>query len=556
MNEAFLILSWLLPLLAAPMAFFNRHLPVSLVAVPALITAFLIPAGTELHIPWLFMGSAFGLDANATIFLMFTSVLWFIAGLQADLTMSGKAHWPRFRLFFLLAMAGNFWLIVSQDMINFYLGFSLMGLSTYALIIHSASAKALHAGRVYLYMTLLTETALLLAFLLIYSYTGSLSPAPEQLAGMSNWAIGLLILGLGIKAGLIVFHVWLPLAYPAAPVAATAVLSGAMMKVVLIGWIRYLPIGHEMTWQWGSLLILIGSITIVYAAVVGLMQTGAKVVLAYSSISKMGLMSVLIGVAMNSPQYSREILIAVVFLAAYHGLAKASLFLGEGIVRALNTKLSLLLLMLPALVLAAAPFTAGSMVKTLITPTFDNLKAPWAGPLPMILLISSFASAMLMARFMVLMKQQLGQPSKQSLIFALPWLSLIALILLLPFVPEFSFAPVIDSWPLAVVVIGSLLILFFHPVWLSNLAGSIPAGDIIVPMGKLGVLSSAWLQSMLHAITRRSAGLMQQLKNKASHHIRFEAYTIQPGLNIWWIAGTLITALFCCLWLIFLLTSK
>jgi len=555
MNEQLLILSWLLPLLAAPLALFNRHWPVSLVAIPALVTAFFVPAGTELQIPWLFMGSYFGLDGNAKIFLMFTSVLWFFAALQADLTMSDEAHWPRFRLFFLLAMAGNFWLIVSQDMINFYLGFSLMGLSTYVLVIHSATAKALHAGRVYLVMTLLTETALLLGFLLIFNYSGSLSPAPEQLAGISNWAIGLLIVGMGIKAGLVIFHVWLPLAYPAAPVAATAVLSGAMMKVVLIGWIRYLPIGYEMSWHWGSLLIIIGAITIAYSALVGIVQTSAKSVLAYSSISKMGLMSALVGLAMLAPDQSQAILIAVIFLAAYHGLAKGTLFLGVGVMKVFNPKLGLFFLMLPALVLAAAPFTSGSMVKALITPTFSNLEAQWAVILPIILLTSGFATAILMARFIMLMKLQLGQPAKQSLIISLPAISLIILILLMPFFLDYSFSPVIDSWPLAVVLASTLLLAYLQPAWLCNLAGSIPAGDIVVPVTKLGVLIISWLRSIMYSITDSNERLINRLKTPFSHQARCYRFSLEASLGRWWIAGALITSLLCLLWMVFFVTS-
>ncbi len=454
MNEQLLILSWLLPLLAAPLALFNRHWPISLAAVPALITAFFVPAGTAQQIPWLFLGSHFGLDHNASIFLMFTSVLWFVAGLQAELTMRNELHWTRFRFFFLLAMAGNFWLIVGQDMVNFYLGFSLMGLSAYALVIHSATSESLFAGRVYLIMTLLAESALLAGFLFIYSHTGELAPVAGQLAGISNWAIGLLILGLGIKAGLVFLHVWLPLAHPAAPVPASAVLSGAMIKVALLGWVRYLPIGQETLLQWGSLLIFIGTVTILFAAAAGLVQTNAKAVLAYSSISKMGLMSALVGLAMLAPEHAETIIMTMLFFAAYHGLAKGALFLGVGMVKAVNSKLTMMLLMLPALVLAGAPFTSGSMAKTLIKPTFDHLPAQWPEILPLILLISSFATAMLMVRFLMLMKQELRQEmeqqSKQSLSIALPWIGLIALMVFVPFILERDFSPVIDSWPLAV----------------------------------------------------------------------------------------------------------
>jgi formate hydrogenlyase subunit 3/multisubunit Na+/H+ antiporter MnhD subunit len=526
MNEQLLILSWLLPLLAAPLVLLNRPLldrswPVSLAAVPALITAFFVPAGTVQQIPWLFLGSHFGLDHNASIFLMFSSVLWFIAGLQAELTMRNEPHWTRFRFFFLLAMSGNFWLILSQDMINFYLGFSLMGLSAYALVIHSATSESLFAGRVYLIMTLLAESALLAGFVFIYSHTGSLAPTAEQLAGISNWAIGFLILGLGIKAGLVFLHVWLPLTYPAAPIPASAVLSGAMIKVAFLGWIRYLPIGQEALLEWGSLLVFAGAVSILFGAVVGLVQKDAKAVLAYSSISKMGFMSSLIGLAMLAPEHAEYIIIAVVFLAAYHSLAKGSLFLGVGIVKAVQSKLTFILLLFPALVLAAAPFTAGSMMKTLIKPVIDNWQGQWALILSILLLASSFATALLMARFMLLMSQQLSHGSKQSSVIALPWVSLIALIIVVPLLLDYSFSPVIDSWPLAVVITVSLLVIYIRPRWLYSLPGLIPAGDMLFPIMKLG--TSAWrhINTFTCWMNSEIKTVNYPLKNNLRNLIRF-----------------------------------
>jgi formate hydrogenlyase subunit 3/multisubunit Na+/H+ antiporter MnhD subunit len=370
-------------------------------------------------------------------------------------------------------------------------------------------------------MTLLAESALLAGFVFIYSHTGSLAPTAEQLAGISNWAIGFLMLGLGIKAGLVFLHVWLPLTYPAAPIPASAVLSGAMIKVAFLGWIRYLPIGQEALLEWGSLLVFAGAVSILFGAVVGLVQKDAKAVLAYSSISKMGFMSSLIGLAMLAPEHAEYIIIAVVFLAAYHSLAKGSLFLGVGIVKAVQSKLTFILLLFPALVLAAAPFTAGSMMKTLIKPVIDNWQGQWALILSILLLASSFATALLMARFMLLMSQQLSHGSKQSSVIALPWVSLIALIIVVPLLLDYSFSPVIDSWPLAVVITVSLLVIYIRPRWLYSLPDLIPAGDMLFPIMKLG--TSAWrhINTFTCWMNSEIKTVNYPLKNNLRNLIRF-----------------------------------
>jgi len=132
------------------------------------------------------LGARFGLDGNGRVFLLFTAVLWLVAGLQAALTMGSDPRMGRFRLLFLLAMAGNLLLIVGQDLASFYLGFSLMGLAAYGLVIHSGEPAALRAGRVYLAMTLVAELALFAALVLIVRHTGTLVPEPHQLASLSD----------------------------------------------------------------------------------------------------------------------------------------------------------------------------------------------------------------------------------------------------------------------------------------------------------------------------------------------------------------------------------
>src|SRR5690606_7309656 len=107
--------------------------------------------------------------------------------------------------------------------------------------------------------------------------------------------VGLVLAGFGIKAGALPLHVWLPLAHPAAPTPASAVLSGAMIKAGLLGWLRFLPLGLVALPGWAALLMVLGVVAVFFGAAAGAVQQDAKAVLAYSSISQMGLM--IIGLA-------------------------------------------------------------------------------------------------------------------------------------------------------------------------------------------------------------------------------------------------------------------
>ncbi len=540
MNDFLLAFSWLAPLLAAPLSLHRRGAwLVPLAALPALLTAVTVPLGTHTEVSWLLLGAHFGLDASARVFLLFTALLWLLAGLQAVLTMRGDPHWVRFQVFFLLAMAGNLWLIVGQDMVNFFLGFALMGLAAYGMVIHRGDTFSLRAGRVYLAMTLAAEVILFAALLFIFRHTETLLPQPTQLVGLSHWAIGLLVVGLGIKAGLVLLHVWLPLAHPAAPVPASAVLSGTMIKAALIGWMRFLPLGHEALWSWGSLLITLGVLTVLYAIPVGLVQTNPKVVLAYSSVGKMGLMTAILGLALLEPELTPLVLTTLIFYAAHHGLAKGALFLGVGVVRATTQGWLLLTLAIPALVLAGAPFTSGAMAKALVKPAMHVSGELWMQILPVVLVISTIATTLLMARFLTLMAAERRVTVPFTPWIAAPWLVLIGALLGMPYLTDHSFPSIVDGWPLAAGAFLALLVLNLPSAWAARLIGRIPPGDVLEPITDLA-------RRLTHGLNRYPKNGFQAygdlisrsvpLTKTLSHRVA-KLFSLEQRLRAWPVAG-------------------
>ncbi|MDJ0807541.1 MAG: proton-conducting transporter membrane subunit [Gammaproteobacteria bacterium] len=532
-----LILSWLIPLGAALLSLGRRGrwLP-ALAALPALLTAWLLPVGAHLDVPWLLLGAHFELDPSGRIFLLFSALLWLFAGSQAALSFPRDSRAGRFRVYFLLAMAGNFWLILAADMVNFYLGFSLMGLAAYGLVVHDAKPASLHAGRIYLAMTLASEAALFAALLLIFRHTGSLSPLPAQLVGLDDWAIGLLIFGLGIKAGLLLLHVWLPLAHPAAPAPASAVLSGCMIKAALLGWLRFLPLGQEALPGWGQLLLLLGAATVVYALLVGLLQTHPKVLLAYSSVSKMGLMSAILGLALLEPALSPALLSALLITAAHHGLAKGALFMGVGVAHAGTARWVLPALAIPALALAAAPFTSGALAKQLLEPPLAQLEDTWAGGLPVFLALTSLGTGLLMARFMMLMSTQASPKTATAIPIALPWLLLLGAILSFPLWTQAELPPLSSSWPLAAAALLVLGMRIWRPAWGTRLSGCVPAGDILVPTLRLSHAAGRRLEQ---AFVWLSAWLTNRTWSSLTHPsmAKLKPAQIETLLGKWPVAG-------------------
>ncbi len=543
MSTALLLLAWAAPLVAAAFALTRtgRWLQ-ALAAVPALAAALAVPVGFHASIPWLLLGTRLGLDPTGRVFLLFTAVLWLAAGMQAALTMREEARAGRFRVFYLLAMSGNFWLIVGQDLVSFYLGFSLMGLAAYGLVIHKGDAAALRAGRVYLVMTLIAEVALFVAFLLIARHAESLAPSQEQLVGLGGWAIGGLVLALSIKAGLVPLHVWLPLAHPAAPVPASAVLSGAMIKAALIGWMRFLPIGDPALTGWGILLVTAGSVSVPYAVAVGVLQTNPKVVLAYSSVGKMGLMSMLLGVALMEPLLAAFIGAALAFYAAHHGLAKGALFLGVGIASELRGVWVLLVLAVPALALIGAPFTSGALAKAMVKPELVSLTGPWGDALPLVLTLSTIGTTLLMARFLTLVGagRETGPAARPWI--AVPWIGLILLVLALPWLAGRVLPPVAGSWPVLAGLGAALAGILWRSRWAKRLTETVPPGDILGPIVRLGAASWGGLGVLIIAMARILERIRRSLPGGRGRSAAWPA-SLEDTLRSWPVAGSLVLSL-------------
>ncbi len=433
MNAFILLLIWSLPLLLAVFAGGRHARWIMLIApLPALIAAVILPVGTHAALPWLLLGIELGLDDTGRVFLVFSSLVWLLAGMFAAGSLESDRHAARFRVFFLLAMAGNLGLIVAQDIVSFYLGFAVMGLAAYGLIAHPASLRARRAARRYLAWTIAGELILFVAVVMLaQQHSGALTFDQLKSAPPNDVMVLLLIIGFGIKLALPGLHFWLPRSYAVAPTPAVAVLSGVMIKAGLLGWLRFLPPGDEALIGWGQVLIIVGVAGMLYGAVGGLLQQRARLLLGYSSISKMGVLTAGVGAGLAWPAAAPALIGAVVVFAAHHALVKSALFLGLGLVErgGLRTWVWAGLGFL-ALSLAGAPLTSGALAKSMLTMGLPQD----ANTLLSLLAVSAVTTTLLMGRFLFLIwKRQEQATSPHAAVSTLAWLTLLALIAVFPF---------------------------------------------------------------------------------------------------------------------------
>lgn len=325
-------------------------------------------------------GLAIGLvvDRPGATLLGVAALLWAAGGLYAAPMLQASPHRGRFTLFWLLTLTGSLGVFIAADLVSFYLFYGLVSLAAFGLIAHDGTVFARRATGLYLLLAILGEIALLLAFALLSAASPEPSLAITSLvvgladSPWSGLSMALLLLGFALKIALVPGHVWMPLAYTAAPFPAAAVLSGAAVKAGVIGLIRFLPFEAGAP-AWGELLVMMGLISAFYGVAIGITQRNAKTVLAYSSISQLGLIAAATGLALRAGELAAVLLLTL--YAAHHLLAKGALFLGLGVIADGVTRRRWLVLVPAALVglgIAGLPLTGGAAAKLALKPLFDT----------------------------------------------------------------------------------------------------------------------------------------------------------------------------------------
>jgi formate hydrogenlyase subunit 3/multisubunit Na+/H+ antiporter MnhD subunit len=481
----------------------------ALAPIPALMTALLAQDNTILSFPAPF-SITLTIDQTSRILLGVVALLWIAAGVYASTYLRDKSESGRFASWWLLTLIGNLGVFITADIVSFYLAFALVSLSAYGLIAFDGSERARRAGFVYIALGILGEAALLLGFvrLALGSPDGSLL-IRDVVAALpdSPWrdsTLAFLIFGCGLKIGLVPLHVWIPLAHSEAPMPVSVVLSGAVVKAGVIGLIRFLPFEAALP-DWGTALAALGLFTALYGVGVGLTQTNPKSVLAYSTLSQMGVVAAAIGMGLAAGDVSAAAHAS--FYAAHHVLAKGALFFAVGVIVTAAPVPRTAVLIISAILglgLAGLPFTGGALAKAAVKPELGY------GVAGVFATLSAIGTAMLMLHFLRCLTipiSNVGQKLSAGLV--LPWLIVSAASVILPWMlfasvlgggvtDQHSLYVVWESlWP---VLVGAGLAFVLRD-WLQNLP-RLPIGDI-----------AALFKKMIPAATRLS-GTVEQIETR------------------------------------------
>lgn len=334
---------------------------------------------------------SFKMDKISSFFILVLSILVLCVSIYSLGYIShyyGKRNVGLFNLLYSSFIVSMIFVMSSGNMVFFFIAWEAMSMLSYFLVVfESEDEDNQRAGTLYIVMMHIGTAFLLIAFMIIFSYTNSFDMHASSAAippMAKNILFFLFIIGFGTKAGIIPFHIWLPYAHPAAPSNVSALMSGIMIKTAVYGILRFVLmfLGVQVEW-WGIVILVIGIFSSVLGVAYAFAQKNIKKLLAYHSIENIGIIFIGLGIgfiaqANGNHAISSLAITASLFHTFNHALFKGGLFLGAGSIHyATGTKnLEDLGGLIKKMPITALLFLGGALSISAIVP-FNGFVSEW-----------------------------------------------------------------------------------------------------------------------------------------------------------------------------------
>ena len=270
-----------------------------------------------------------GVDGISILLVLLTAIL--TPAVIATSWLSIGKRTKEFMISILLLQTGLLGVFLALDMVLFYVFWELVLIPMYLIIGVCGGPGRIYATIKFFLYTFVGSVLMLVGILVVGLNAGTFDlevlPGNPLTASMQTWVFLAFFFAFAIKVPMFPFHTWLPDAHVEAPTGGSVILAGVLLKMGAYGFLRFLlpitPLAVDDARGW---LVALSVVGIIYGALVAMMQRDFKKLIAYSSVSHMGFVT--LGI------FSREQIgiDGAIIQMFSHGLVTGALFLCVGII--------------------------------------------------------------------------------------------------------------------------------------------------------------------------------------------------------------------------------
>ncbi len=314
-NQPLLTLLIFLPLLGVlVLAFIPKNRPVLLKAIALIVFGLEVLISLKLYfnfnntgvidqfmidIPWIEQWNIhylLGIDGVSLLLIMLTTITMPLVLLGTWNSVQNNLKFYLLCLMFLLT--GMIGVFCALDLFLFYVFWEIMLIPMYFLIGVWGGENRIYASLKFFLYTMLGSVIMLVAILYLYFRAGQSFNLLELYNyrltfGAQCWVFLAMALAFAIKVPMFPFHTWLPDAHVQAPTAGSVILAGILLKMGTYGFFRFgIPLFPDAMQYLQNYLMILAAIGVIYGALVAMVQPDMKKLIAYSSVSHMGLVMI------------------------------------------------------------------------------------------------------------------------------------------------------------------------------------------------------------------------------------------------------------------------
>jgi NADH-quinone oxidoreductase subunit M len=307
----------------------------------------------EVNWPWfnqLGINYHMGIDGLAMLLIILTTLLTLVSILVSWDPIQKRER--EYYIWILVLETGMIGVFVSLNFFLFYIFWELMLVPMALLIGIWGSGNRVYAALKFFLYTLAGSLLMLVAIIALYLQTGTgggtatldivqitqyMTVHGSQLRDFQTWVFLAFAAAFAVKVPMFPFHTWLPDAHVQAPTAGSIILAGVLLKMGAYGFIRFaLPMTPDGAAALAPLMVVLSVIGVIYGALVSLVQPDLKKLIAYSSVSHMGFVTLglFTSIWLSGPQYANAVqgIDGAVIVMLSHGFLTGALFLCVGVI--------------------------------------------------------------------------------------------------------------------------------------------------------------------------------------------------------------------------------